>query len=130
MSAYRLLLVTAALLVAPLSSFAASFTGITAFGDSLTDNGNAYLVSVGLLPGANYGQYTFPGTSVTTKFYSDGPNTTPKAAGPQGLWIDQLAPKLGVSDPLPFFAGGTNYAVAGAQTGSANPQDLGNQLTV
>jgi len=43
--------------------------------------------------------------------------TTPPTSGPFGLWIDQFAKKLGVPDPQPFIAGGTNYAVASAKTG-------------
>ena len=109
--------------------FASSFNQLVVFGDSLSDNGNAHIADSNF-PGSNYGQYTFSGTAITTTFYSDGTNTTPAAAGPQGLWADQLAPRLGVADPLPFLASasGTNYAVASAETGSANPQDVGNQL--
>jgi phospholipase/lecithinase/hemolysin len=33
------------------------------------------------------------------------------------LWSDQLAAELGVPDPQPFLAGGTDYAVATALTG-------------
>ena len=125
----KLLAVTATLLICPLyAAFASSVTQLVVFGDSLSDNGNAYIASNGVYPGANYGLYTFAGTGLTTSFYSDGPNTTPKAAGPQGLWVDQLATKLNVPDPLPYLAGGTNYAVASAQTGTANLQDVGNQV--
>jgi phospholipase/lecithinase/hemolysin len=44
------------------------------------------------------------------------------------LWIDQFAGKIGVADPQPFLTGGSNYAVAGAQTGTANVQDIGKQI--
>lgn len=110
----------AASLLAP-SCYASSFSQIFAFGDSLSDNGNAYIASKGTTPGSNYGL-----SSSGYGFYSDGPNTTPAtpANGPVGLWIDQLAGKLGVPDPQPFLAGGTNFAVAGGETGSANPQDM------
>ena len=123
-------LVFVAVLLAPASPvFASSYSQLVVFGDSLSDNGNAHIAD-GNFPGPNYGQYTFSGTPVTTSFYSDGPNTTPTAAGPQGLWVDQIAPRLGVADPLPFLASasGTNYAVASAETGTANPQDIGNQV--
>ena len=127
----KLLAFTGLLLVSPLgSAFGSSFSQLVVFGDSLSDNGNAYLLSNGAFPGANYGTYTFTGSGLTTAYFSDGPNTTPKAAGPQGLWIDQLAGKLGVADPLPFAAGGTNYAVASALSGTANAQDMGNQLAL
>lgn len=120
-----------ALLLVPLSTaFASSFTGITVFGDSLSDNGNVYIATLGLLPGSNYGFYSFAGTSLTTQYFSDGPNTTPAAAGAPGLWIDQLAGKLHLTDPQPVLAGGTNYAVGDAQTGTANPQDLGRQVAL
>ncbi|HEX4165202.1 MAG TPA: SGNH/GDSL hydrolase family protein [Bryobacteraceae bacterium] len=121
--------VIASLLFFPLyAASASSVNQLVVFGDSLSDNGNAYLASAGAFPGANYGLYTFAGTALTTSFYTDGPNTTPKAAGPQGLWVDQLAAKLNVPDPLPYLAGGTNYAVASALTGTANLQDVGNQV--
>ena len=110
------------------TAFASSFTQLTAFGDSLSDNGNAYIASVGQYPGSNYGSYTFAGGALTTKIFSDGPNTTPVGAGPAGVWVDQLSSKLGVPDPLPALAGGSNYAVGSAQTGTANLQDVGNQV--
>ena len=94
------------------------YSDLFAFGDSLSDTGNASILSGGLLPGSNYA----PGR------YTDGPNTTPATTGPTGLWVEQLAAKLGVADPLPALAGGTNYAVAGASTGSSNPQDITNQV--
>jgi phospholipase/lecithinase/hemolysin len=61
------------------------------FGDSLSDTGND-LIQLGF-PKAPYFQGRF----------SNGPN-----------WIDQLAAKLGVADPQPSLAGGTNYAYGGA----------------
>ena len=128
----RLLAVTGLVLLSPLGvALGSSFSQLVVFGDSLSDNGNAYLLSKGAFPGANYGTYTFAGSGLTTAYFSDGLNTTPKAAGPQGLWIDQLAGKLGVADPLPFAApGGTNYAIASAESGTANAQDMGNQVAL
>ncbi len=121
--------ISSALFLLPLyAASASSFSQLVVFGDSLSDDGNAFLLSGGAIPGSNYGMYTFPGTPVTTSFFSDGLNTTPVATGPQGLWVNQLAAKLNVPDPLPFLAGGTDYAVAGAQTGTSNPQDMGLQL--
>jgi phospholipase/lecithinase/hemolysin len=126
----KLFAVTGIILLSPLyAAFASSFSNLTVFGDSLSDNGNAFLLTGGTEPGPNYGTYKFA-NGLTAQFLSDGPNTTPVGAGPQGLWVDQLASKLGVSDPLPVAASGTNYAVAAAQTGTANPQDMGNQLAV
>jgi outer membrane lipase/esterase len=122
-------LLSALLLASVTAAFGASYSGITAFGDSLTDTGNAYIGSQGQFPGTNYGFYTFPGTNVTTQHFSDGQNTTPPAVVPQGIWIDQLATKLAVADPLPGLAGGTNYAVGGATTGSG-PTDVGSQIAL
>lgn len=116
------------LLVFSYPVFASSFSSLTVFGDSLSDNGNAFLLSGGLFPGTNYGNYTFA-SGLTTQYFSDGPNTSPAAAGAPGLWVDKLATKLGVPDPAPFASGptGTNYAVGGAETGTAN-QDVGVQV--
>ena len=94
-------------LLLPLSTFASSITGLVVFGDSLSDNGNAALA------GAVTGNYA-------SNAFTDGPGTNPPTTGPFGLWIDQFAGKLGVTDPAPFLAGGTNFAVAGALTG-VNP---------
>src|ERR1700722_13889761 len=93
---------------------------LVVFGDSLSDNGNAAVALGGALPG-NYAPNAF----------TDGPNTNPATAGPFGLWIDQFAVLAGLPDPQPFLANpgtNTNFAVASAETGSANPQDIGNQL--
>jgi outer membrane lipase/esterase len=110
---YMFILRSAALacLLAPVALLAnpiGSVTSIVAFGDSLSDNGNAAIALGGTLPG-NYA----PNAA------TDGPNTTPPVpvGGPYGLWVDQLAPKLNVSTPTPFLAGGTNYAVGTAQSG-------------
>ena len=68
-----------------------------AFGDSLSDTGND-LIAFGS-PQPPYYQGRF----------SNGPN-----------WIDDLAAKLGVPDPQPSLAGGTNYAYGGATATSVN----------
>jgi outer membrane lipase/esterase len=97
-------------LLALLSPFAVaspigSVNQLVVFGDSLSDNGNAAIVAASLgIP--------FP----------------PLSNGP--LWIDQLAAKLSLPDPQPFLAGtgGTNYAVATAQTGSNGLSGVSDQL--
>jgi phospholipase/lecithinase/hemolysin len=105
---------------------------IISFGDSLTDAGNASIATSGAFPGANYATRTVPGVPFPVGYYTDGPSTTPATSGPTGLWIDQLAADLGVTDPVPALApgGGTNYAVGGALTGSASPQDMQNQVNL
>jgi phospholipase/lecithinase/hemolysin len=82
-----------------------SVNQLVVFGDSLSDNGNAAIVAASLgIP--------FP----------------PLSNGP--LWIDQLAAKLSLPDPQPFLAGmgGTNYAIATAQTGSNGLSGVSDQL--
>jgi phospholipase/lecithinase/hemolysin len=104
------------------AAFASSVNQIIAFGDSLSDNGNA--------ANALGGQFAYMGNSNYAKnAATDGPNTNPSTAI-QGLWIDQFAAKLGLADPAPFVGlsggtpvlnpNGTNFAVASALTGT-NP---------
>lgn len=102
--------------------FSAAFAGpitqvdqIVAFGDSLTDTGNASIATAGVEPGSGYAYRSIPGLP-----FQVGEFTNPPApGGPSGLWIDQFAAKAGLPDPQPFLApgGGTNLAVGGATTG-------------
>jgi phospholipase/lecithinase/hemolysin len=121
------LLLTAAFTTPCSAAFAAPIlsnqvTQIVSFGDSLSDAGNASIATGGVDPGPGYATRTIPAGSV-------GYYTNPQVGGgPSGLWVDQLAAKIGVADPVPFLAGGTNYAVGSALTGTANPQDMGNQV--
>ncbi len=82
-----------------------SVNQVVVFGDSLSDNGNAAIVAAQL--------------GIPFPLLSNGP-----------LWIDQLAGKLSLPDPQPFLAGtgGTNYAVATAQTGSNGLSGVTDQL--
>lgn len=110
-----------------------TFNQIITFGDSLSDAGNASIASLGTFPGSNYATRNVTGIPFPVGYYTDGPSTTPgTGAGPTGLWIDQLAAKMGVTDPSPTLAplGGTNYAVGSAMTGSSNPQDMQNQVNL
>ncbi len=103
-------------------------TGIVAFGDSLSDAGNASIATLGSQPGAGYATRTVPGVPFPVGYF-----TNPQVGGgPAGLWVDQLAAKLGVADPSPALAplGGTNYAIGSAMTGNANPQDMANQIAL
>ncbi len=89
------------------------FTEFVVFGDSLSDNGNLYAGSVA------FGLTPTPGPpAYTTGRYTDGTDSVPSTSGPLGLWIEQLATKLNLPVPQPFEKGGTNYAVAGALTGT------------
>lgn len=118
----RTLVLAAVVLTAPSAALAASYSGIVSFGDSLSDPGNVSIATAGLLPGPGYATRTVPGVPFPVGYY-----TNPQSgSGPGGLWIDQLAGKLGVTDPLPFLAplgGGTNYAVGSATTSGAISMD-------
>src|SRR5271166_2660917 len=99
----RLVLIGAALLAlfaAPVS--AAPFSAIYAFGDSLSDAGNAYIASGRKAPPA-------PPYALVNGFgvFSNGP-----------VWVQNLASELGLGALLPSLAGGTDFAVGGAQTGA------------
>ena len=74
----------------------AMFTGITFFGDSLSDTGNVFVATGGTVPPAPY----FAGR------YSDG-----------AVWTEYLANGLGFSATA-SFQGGQNFAFGGARTGS------------
>lgn len=101
-----------------------SISSIVAFGDSLTDAGNASIATLGAYPGPGYATRSVTGIPFPVGYY-----TNPQVGGgPSGLWVDQFASKIGVADPAPALAGGSNYAVGSAQTGTANVQDMGNQV--
>lgn len=101
---------------------------IVAFGDSLSDAGNASIATLGAEPGPGYATRTVTGVPFPVGYF-----TNPQSgAGPSGLWIDQFAAKLGIADPSPALAplGGSNYAVGGALTGSASLGDMQNQVNL
>lgn len=101
-------------------AFGAGIDQIVAFGDSLSDTGNVSIATGGQFPGDNYA----PGR------FTNGTNTTPATSGPLGLWVDQLAGRLGVADPQPVLAlmGGTDYAFASATTGSNGLYNITDQV--
>ncbi len=89
------------------------FSGVYAFGDSLSDAGNISIATMGVVP--------------VSGIYDGGRFTN----GP--VWVQDLAQNLGLPAPKPSLAGGTDYAYGGAETGAtsvhaANPSDLGSQL--
>jgi len=91
----------------------ASFSTLYAFGDSLSDVGNDYALSLGVLP--------------TPLIYSDGRFSN----GP--LWVQDLSKKLGLGAVKASLDGGRDFAYGGAETGgetlhSVNPIDLPSQL--
>jgi outer membrane lipase/esterase len=79
----------------------AALSGITVFGDSLSDTGNVFLATGGAIPPAPY----FAGR------FSDG-----------AVWTDYLAGGLGFAAVPSLMPGGQNYAFGGARTGpGTNP---------
>lgn len=103
-------------------------TEIVAFGDSLSDAGNASIATSGAAPGPGYATRSVTGIPFPVGYFTN-PQT---ATGPAGLWVDQFAAKVGVADPSPALAplGGSNYAVGSAMTDSANPADMQNQVNL
>lgn len=118
----------AGLLLTASSTFAdpiGAVNEIIAFGDSLSDSGNASIATGGSEPGVRGAGYYY--RTVTGVPFQVGEFTNaPTATGPTGVWVDQLAPKLGVPVAQPFLAGtgGTNYAVADAVTGSSGVDNI------
>jgi phospholipase/lecithinase/hemolysin len=114
--------VLAAVVLSGPGALGASYSGIVSFGDSLSDPGNVSIATFGALPGAGYATRSVPGVPFPVGYY-----TNPQSgSGPAGLWVDQLAGKLGVTDPLPFLAplgGGTNFAIGSATTSGAISMD-------
>jgi phospholipase/lecithinase/hemolysin len=90
------------------------YSTIYAFGDSLSDAGNDYKLSGGIVP--------------VSPPYSDGRFSN----GP--VWVQDLATGMGLPAPTPSLDGGNDFAYGGAYTGTvpghtANPSDLDYQLT-
>ena len=74
----------------------AAFTGVTFFGDSLSDTGNVFAATT----------FTFPPAPYFAGRFSDG-----------AVWTDYLANSLGFSATA-SLTGGQNFAFGGARTGS------------
>jgi outer membrane lipase/esterase len=75
---------------------AAAYTALFAFGDSLSDAGNVFIASGGLVPASPY----------VGGHFSNGPT-----------WVEDLSTGLGLGTLKPSLAGGTDFAVGGATTG-------------
>src|SRR5436309_7937515 len=119
----RLNIIAGTLLISScIPAFSASFSEMVVFGDSLSDSGNVALATANQFPGSNYA----PGR------FTDGATTTPATSGPFGIWVDQLATRLGVPDPQPFLAGGggTDYAFGSATTGSNGLYNITDQVNL
>ena len=98
------------------AALAASYSEIVAFGDSLSDAGNASIVTLNAQPGPGYATRSVPLVPFPVGYF-----TNPQSgSGPAGLWVDQFAADIGVADPSPALAplGGSNYAVGSATTAS------------
>jgi outer membrane lipase/esterase len=90
---------------------AALFDQFVVFGDSLSDNGNAFLGTGGATPAPPL---------YTVGRFTDGPDTSP-AGTVGGIWHEVLSGLLGEPVATPFLAGGTNFAVGGAKILSGDP---------
>jgi outer membrane lipase/esterase len=90
---------------------AAPFTNLVVFGDSLSDNGNAFIGTSGATPSPPL---------YTTGRFTDGADTSP-AGTPGGVWHEVLSGLLGEPVATPFLAGGTNFAVGGAKILPGDP---------
>ena len=97
----RLLAYISTAVLAPALALAAPITSLVVVGDSLSDQGNGFILTGGTFPPPPYDQRA-----------SNGP-----------VAVEYLASALGV--PLaPAAAGGTNYAVLGAATGAVGIPSL------
>src|ERR1700722_9478309 len=108
----RLFLATSLFAGSAVLAHADSFNAIYAFGDSLSDVGNAFIGSHGTIPGPPYSNGRF----------SNGP-----------VWVQDLAASLNLPALTPSLKGGTDYAVGSAQSGTtpvhtANDTDLPAQV--
>ena len=92
------------LIATPLAAFGTEFSNIVIFGDSLSDNGNLYAQTQGLVPDAR--QY-YEGR------FSNGP-----------VWVEYLADKLHIDGSL------YDYAYGGASTDSIAPPGLPSQIDI
>jgi len=118
----RKLALVASLLVFSVQAHAASgYTGLTVFGDSLSDTGNNASVIDSILGGIRT-PIPIPnaitgGSLVPTFPYASDRYTN------ANVWLDNFAPAIGQSATA-LRNGGSNYAFGGARVGPANPRGL------
>ena len=88
---------------------APAFTSLTFFGDSLSDSGNLHIATGGFAAPFSTGFVNVaPFGPIPVGRASDGP-----------VWTEQFAVLMGwPNDALPSLAGFSNYAFAGARTGT------------
>ena len=121
--------IAALLITAAPSAFAALYSSIYVFGDSLSDVGNNALVFDALGAPAPAGTLRTPGPApclpdfiptcpYASNRYSNGP-----------VWVEYLAQALGNGPLLPSLAGGTDFAYGGARVSPANPGGFPLNLT-
>jgi phospholipase/lecithinase/hemolysin len=105
--------------IQPSASAGNSYSSLVVFGDSLSDPGNAWILTrnqskapFDIIPSAPY--------AIGGHHFSNGQT-----------WIEQLAEKLGTdARPAYRFSGGTNYAVGGARAGRPGNTDLTAQVNL
>ena len=91
------ILLLAALVLTVSAARAETFTKIVAFGDSLSDTGNVYNLTLGLYPSSPYWNGHFSNGEV---------------------WVEDLADKLSLLSPTASRTGGTDFAYGGTTSGS------------
>lgn len=88
-------------------AFALPFQQLIVFGDSLSDVGNDFIATKGLIP---------PPIAYGNGRFTDGTDSVPSTSL-LGLWHEQLSTKLGLPVATPSLGGGTDFAFGGAETG-------------
>ncbi len=95
----------------PPSSTRRRLPNSSSLGDSLSDNGNAFIGTGGAIPA--------PPLYTVGKF-TDGPDTDTRRDA-RGIWHEVLSGLLGEPVATPFLAGGSNFAVGGAKILPGDP---------